>query len=95
MANRRSREEQLKAMAELFRTQKTPAELENFLDDLLTPAELQALLERWEIVHELLAGLTQREVKERLKVSISKVSRGSRALQYGRGAFERTHRRLS
>jgi Trp operon repressor len=65
-----------------------PAELAALLEDLLTPAETEALGERWEIVKRLRAGATQREVATELGVSVTTVSRGARQLRYGTGGFE-------
>ncbi|MBP6921438.1 helix-turn-helix domain-containing protein [Candidatus Gracilibacteria bacterium] len=58
--------------------------LDGFLEDILTPQEIEALDERIKIMHALVAGKTQREIAEELELSITTVSRGSRILQYGR-----------
>jgi TrpR family trp operon transcriptional repressor len=68
--------------------------MEELLEDFLTPAEAQDLVERWKIVSELLAEKTQREIRDQLGVSIAKVSRGSRIVQYGSGAFRRSKNRI-
>ena len=62
-------------------------ELHDILGDLLTPAETKDLAERIEIIECLLMGDTQREVAKKLRVSISKVSRGSLLLHTGKGAL--------
>jgi len=64
-----------------------PESIERFLQDLLTPAEIQALTERWAIVRMLAAGMTQREVALALDVSVTTVTRGNRQLQHGAGGF--------
>jgi len=64
-----------------------PESIERFLQDLLTPAEIQALTERWSIVRMLAAGMTQREVALALDVSVTTVTRGNRQLQHGAGGF--------
>ncbi len=64
-----------------------PASIERFLKDLLTPAEIQAVTERWAIVRMLAAGMTQREVALALDVSVTTVTRGNRQLQHGEGGF--------
>ncbi|MBP7823492.1 helix-turn-helix domain-containing protein [Candidatus Gracilibacteria bacterium] len=58
--------------------------LDGFLEDMMTPQEIEALDERIKIMHALAAGKTQREIAEELELSITTVSRGSRILQYGR-----------
>lgn len=51
-----------------------------FFQDLCTPAELQALKDRW-IVAELLAdGLTYRDIRDRTGVSVTTVGRVARCL---------------
>lgn len=82
-------------LAALFATVKDLGEMEEFLADLLTPAEREDLLERWRIVDLLLRGNSQRSIRDELSVSISKVTRGSRELQEGTGAFRRIWERLA
>lgn len=60
-----------------------------FLSDLLTPQELEDIIMRWEIVKQLNQGRPQRDIARDLAVSISKISRGSRALQSKEGGFRR------
>ncbi len=57
-------------------------QLQIFFDILLTTSEKVELVNRLNIVHELLeAKKTQREIAKDLKVSIANVSRGSNALK--------------
>jgi len=56
------------------------SECRAFFQDLCTPAELQALKDRW-IVAELLAdGLTYRDIRDRTGVSVTTVGRVARCL---------------
>ena len=51
-----------------------------FFRDLCTPAELQAMKDRW-VVAELLAdGLTYRQIRDRTGVSVTTVGRVARCL---------------
>ncbi len=61
--------------------------LDEFLKDLLTPREYDALVLRWQIVKLLAEGLTQREITEQLHIGIATVTRGSRELHDEQGAF--------
>ena len=61
--------------------------LQAFLLDFLTPIERKELWERWRIVELLLSGVSQRDIRDELSISISKVTRGSHAIQKGTGAF--------
>lgn len=71
----------------LFCAIETPKEAQLLLSDLLTPQERESLVERWQEIQLLAKGITQREVAKKLNISISKVTRGSHALQYGSGGF--------
>ncbi len=56
--------------------------------DLLTPAEVEAVAERWAIVKALAEGHTQRAVRDAVGCSVTTVTRGARQLRYGAGGFE-------
>lgn len=61
--------------------------LRRLLSDLLSPAEVDAVAERWEIVKLLASGHSQRDVRDALGVGVATVSRGSRQLKYGHEGF--------
>jgi len=50
-------------------------ELDGFLEDILSPQEVETIDERIKIMHALTAGKTQREIAEELELSITTVSR--------------------
>jgi len=58
-----------------------------FLVDILTPAEFEALALRWQIVKKLNKGETHRSVAGDLGLGISTVTRGSRELRNKNGGF--------
>ena len=62
---------------------------EAFLRNILTPAELDEISKRLQIVKLLLKGVPQREVAKKLGVSMGTVSRGSRELKYGENGFRK------
>lgn len=72
----------------LFASVKTEKEAKMLLQDILTPQEIDSIIERWHIVQELEKGIPQREIAMKLGVSISKITRGSRMLQHGSGGFK-------
>lgn len=67
----------------------TAVDLVSYMQDILTPQELEELALRWQIVRLLDAGMPQREIASTLKCSVTTVSRGSRQLKYGFGGFEK------
>lgn len=64
-------------------------ETEALLKDLLTRQELDSLADRWQEIQLLAKGIPQRNISEKLNISISKITRGSQALQYGTGGFKK------
>lgn len=62
-------------------------EMRAFLRDLCTPAELEALVDRWRVVPYLLQGVAYREIHERTSVSVTTIGRVARFLQQGNGGY--------
>lgn len=62
---------------------------EAFLANILTPAELEEISKRLQIVKLLLKGVSQRDVAKKINVSMGTVSRGSRELKYGENGFKK------
>ncbi len=65
----------------------TPALARDFFEDLCTPAELQAMVDRWQVVHMLNAGKTYRQIQDETGISVTTVGRVARALQTGNGGY--------
>lgn len=57
--------------------------LKDFLEDILTPKEIIEIKERVEIIKLLKKKIPQREIAEKLWVSITTVNRWSRILKWG------------
>lgn len=66
---------------------KDESEMEAFLRDLCTPAELEVLVDRWRVVPFLLEGVAYREIHERTAVSITTIGRVARFLNQGNGGY--------
>ena len=79
---------------ELIAALKGTKETELLLTDMLTPQELDTIAERWQEIQLLAKGLPQRTIAEKLGISISKITRGSRVLQHGNGAFVKMLKKL-
>jgi len=63
-------------------------ECRNFLRDLCTPAELQALVDRWQVVRLLQANLPYRQIHDMTGVSVTTVGRVARFLTDGFGGYQ-------
>ena len=51
-----------------------------FFQDLCTPAELQAMKDRWSVAELLADGLTYRQIRDKTGVSVTTVGRVARCL---------------
>ena len=61
---------------------------------ICTPAELQALADRWTVVGLLQAGMPYREIAKQTGVSVTTIGRVARYLGAGNGGYELAARRL-
>src|SRR3989338_6284036 len=66
--------------------------LDEFLQDILSPAEYKEVTLRWQIVKLLHKGVPHQEVAENLRVAIGTVTRGSRALLNNNGGLNKVLR---
>jgi len=67
----------------------TVAELRIFFRDLCTPAELQAMKDRWAVVELLAEGMTYRAIHQQTGVSVTTVGRVARSLADGAGGYRK------
>lgn len=56
-------------------------ELDQFLNEIFTPAELDDLSLRWKLLKDLHNGMTQRKIAEKYGISLCKITRGSKVLK--------------
>lgn len=82
------------ALAHALSRLKGAAEVRAFLEDLCTPAELEAMGDRWKVVPLLMQGIPYREIHERTKVSVTTTGRVARTLERGAGGYLAAVRRL-
>ena len=68
-------------------TARTAEELRAFLKDLCTPAELQAMADRWAVVEYLQQDLPYREIHRITGVSVTTIGRVARYLASGNGGY--------
>ncbi len=73
----------------------TVDEARDFFTDLCTPAELQALTDRWMVVEPLMEGSSYRDIAEKTGVSVTTVGRVARFLTQGSGGYKRIFERIN
>jgi TrpR-related protein YerC/YecD len=83
-----------RALMQAVLAMRTVEECRDFFRDLCTPAELQALADRWTVVGLLQDGLPYREINRQTGVSVTTIGRVARYLAAGNGGYALATRRL-
>ena len=63
-------------------------EARSFFEDLCSPAELQAMADRWHVVGLLEKGKSYRDIQEITGISVTTVGRIARCLNMGEGGYQ-------
>ena len=82
------------SLCDALLTLRTPEECRSFLADLCTPAELEAMVDRWAVVPLLQEGLSYRKIHDITGVSVTTVGRVARYLSSGNGGYQLALERL-
>ena len=80
-SNKTEKDNNIMQICEAINEMKTSEEVYNFLFEVLTDAEIDALSKRWCILSMLHNGVTQREIAKELHVSLCKITRGAAILR--------------
>lgn len=95
---RQSPRQEAKAERNLYQailTLRSVEECRAFFRDLCTPAELQAMSDRWAVVELLERNLPYREINKLTGVSVTTITRVARYLGSGNGGYDVAARRLA
>jgi TrpR-related protein YerC/YecD len=63
-------------------------------DDLCTPAELEAMVDRWRVAQLLDQGYTYRDIRDLTEVSVTTIGRVARYMERGSGGYRTALQRL-
>ncbi len=74
---------------------KDKKECRAFFEDICTPAEIEALADRWKVARLLVKDMPYREVSEKTGVSLATVTRVARFLFNGNSGYKIIIERLS
>ena len=72
---------ELIVLTEFLAKLKNQNEIIKFIAEILTDAEVETLSKRWRIINMLNKGMTQRDIAQKLQVSLCKVTRGAKILK--------------
>ena len=56
-------------------------EMKSFIEEILTPKEIEDFALRWKLLQELNEGHTQRSIAAKYGISLCKITRGSKILK--------------
>lgn len=76
-----------RSLSEALLSLETRQEVKQFLEDLCTPAELEAMVDRWRVAQLLEQGYSYRDIREMTEVSVTTVGRVARFLEQGTGGY--------
>ena len=76
-----------KALCDALLTLESRAEMERFLRDLCTLAELEAMAHRWEVARLVDKGLPYLEIAQKTGASTTTVTRVAHWLRHGDGGY--------
>ena len=76
-----------RTLSEALNLLDSPREIRAFLEDLCTPAELEAMVDRWRVVQLLDQGLSYREIRDLTQVSVTTIGRVARFIELGTGGY--------
>jgi len=80
--------------AEALLSLKNVSEYRDFLEDLCTPSELEAMVDRWRAVELLKSEMTYRDIAEKTGMSVTTVGRVARCIEFGRNGYETAYQRV-
>ena len=87
LASPRPVDARLDALVEALASLRGRDEVQRFLIDLCTPAELEAMADRWAVVPELARGRAYRDIHDATGVSVTTIGRVARCLALGAGGY--------
>lgn len=76
-----------RTLSEALLSLRTREEVREFLEDLCTPAELEAMVDRWRVAQLLDQGYTYRDIRDLTEVSVTTVGRVARFMELGNGGY--------
>jgi TrpR-related protein YerC/YecD len=83
-----------KSLTEALLSLATADEVKQFLEDLCTPAEIEAMVDRWRVAQLLDQGYSYRDIREMTGVSVTTTGRVARYMEMGTGGYRTVLDRL-
>ena len=78
-----------KDMIEVFASVETKEDMEKLFADLFSDAEINDFILRWQLMDDLYRGKSQRNIAKERRISLCRITRGSRMLKKKDGFMHR------
>jgi TrpR-related protein YerC/YecD len=83
-----------RSLSEALLSLQSTQEVRQFLEDLCTPAEVEAMVDRWRVAQLVDQGYTYRDIREMTEVSVTTIGRVARFMEHGTGGYRTALDRL-
>ncbi len=83
----KNRNDKIQVLMEAIALLHNAEESQLFFTDLCTPAELEAMADRWQVVPLIQAKVPYRAIHEQTGVSVATITRIARCIQFGSGGY--------
>lgn len=83
-----------RTLSEALLSLESAQEVRKFLEDLCTPAELEAMVDRWRVAQLLDQGYSYRDIREMTEVSVTTIGRVARFMEMGAGGYRTALQRI-
>lgn len=83
----KTRETKIQALMQAIALIQNTDEALGFFTDLCTPAELEAMADRWQVVPLLQTQIPYRTIHEQTGVSVATITRIARCIRFGSGGY--------
>lgn len=86
-AQKREIKDAARSLYAAFTHMRNANEVRSLLIDLCTPAELEAMVDRWWVACLLQRGMSYRDISEETGVSVTTIGRVARFVEMGEGGY--------
>ena len=83
-----------RSLSEALLSLESTQEMKQFLEDLCTPAEIEAMVDRWRVAQLLDQGYSYRDIREFTEVSVTTIGRVARFIEMGTGGYRTVLERI-
>ncbi len=83
-----------RSLSEALLSLESAAEVKRFLEDLCTPAEIEAMVDRWRVAQLVNEGYSYRDIRDMTEVSVTTIGRVARFMEHGAGGYRAALDRL-